>query len=143
MHSAPVYRDQTSAIDAELPRVNRDDLLSEISSYHGAPYLEGGTTTTGIDCSGLVSSVFGSLGVGLPRTALEQYGRGEPVGRKNARTGDLVFFTKGSRPSHVGIAISNREMVHSSKSRGVVLESIDEFSRSMKLVGIRRVVSLN
>jgi hypothetical protein len=137
--SAPVYRDDIGWEDDRLPGASRDRLLDELSLYQGTPYMSGGTTTGGIDCSGLVSSVYATLGITLPRTVLEQFGQGVSRGRKDVRTGDLVFFGKHGRPTHVGIAVTNREMMHSSSSRGVVLDGIDEFARSLKIVGIRRV----
>jgi cell wall-associated NlpC family hydrolase len=142
MKPAPLYRDQTSSLEAQLPRVSRDDLLNEISMYHGVRYEEGGNSLSGMDCSGLVHSVFGSLGVSLPRTAREQFAHGIPLGRRDVRTGDLVFFGSPGSPGHVGIAVSNREMMHASSSRGVVLEDIDSFSETSELAGVRRIVRL-
>ena len=142
MKPAPIYRDQTSSLEAQLKRVSRDDLLNELSMYHGVRYEEGGSSLSGIDCSGLVWSVFGSLGVSLSRTAQEQFAHGIPLGRSDVRTGDLVFFGPGSRPRHVGIAMSYREMMHASSSRGVILEDIDSFSTTSELVGVRRIVRL-
>ncbi len=137
--SAPVYRDNVSYEDDRLPRASRDKLLDELSLYQGTPYMGGGTTSRGIDCSGLVNSVYASVGVTLPRTVLEQFGQGVSRGRKDVKTGDLVFFGKQGKPTHVGIAVTNREMMHSSSSRGVVLGGIDEFAKSLKIIGIRRV----
>jgi len=139
---SPLYRDRTSSLEAQLPLVSRDDLLNELSMYHGVRYEEGGNSLSGMDCSGLVHSVFGSLGVSLPRTAAEQFAHGIPLGREDVRTGDLIFFGSGSRPRHVGIAMSCREMMHASSSRGVVLEDIDAFSKTSELVGVRRIVRL-
>ena len=137
--SAPVYRDDIGWDDDRLPGASRDRLLDELSLYQGTPYMSGGTTAGGIDCSGLVNSVYSSLGIALPRTVLEQFGHGVSRGRKDVKTGDLVFFGKQGKPTHVGIAVTNREMMHSSSSRGVVLDGIDEFAKSLKIVGIRRV----
>ena len=142
MTPKPLYRCGESSREAHLPRVSRDDLLNEVSIYHGARYREGGTSMVGVDCSGLVQAVFGSLGVRLPRTVADQFGRGVPVSRKDVKTGDLVFFGKTGLPTHVGIAISNTEMIHASSSRGVLVEDIDSFSQGMRLVGIRRIVRL-
>ena len=138
--ASPVYTTDRSASDAELPVVRRDDLLNEISVYHGVPYRSGGTRITGVDCSGLVQAVFGSLGVDLPRTVAEQFAAGRPVGRGSVRTGDLVFF--GKPPDHVGIAISRSEVIHASASRGVVIDSIEDLDRSMNASGYRRIVRL-
>jgi len=137
--SAPVYRDDIGWEDDRLPSASRNNLLDELNLYQGTPYMSGGTTSRGIDCSGLVSSVYASLGVTLPRTVLEQFGQGLSRGRKDVKTGDLIFFGTQGKPTHVGIAVTNREMMHSSSSRGVVLDGIDEFARSLKIVGIRRV----
>jgi cell wall-associated NlpC family hydrolase len=138
--ASPIYTSDRTASDSELPVVNRDDLLNEISIYHGVPYRSGGTRITGVDCSGLVQAVYGSLGVDLPRTVAEQFGQGKPTSRRSVRTGDLVFF--GKPPDHVGIAISNTEVVHASASRGVVIDSIEELDRAMDASGFRRVVRL-
>ncbi|MGD8628671.1 MAG: C40 family peptidase [bacterium] len=137
--SAPVYRDDIGWEDDRLPSASRGRLLDELNRYQGTPYMSGGTTPGGIDCSGLVNSVYASLGVNLPRTVLEQFGQGVSRSRKDVKTGDLIFFGKQGRPTHVGIAVTNREMMHSSSSRGVVLDGIDEFARSLRIVGIRRV----
>ena len=138
--ASPLYTTDRSASDSELPVVKRDDLLNEISIYHGVPYRSGGTRITGVDCSGLVQAVFGSLGVDLPRTVAEQYAQGRPISERSVRTGDLVFF--GKPPDHVGMAISNTEVIHASVSRGVVIDSIDDLDRAMDASGYRRVVRL-
>jgi cell wall-associated NlpC family hydrolase len=137
-----MYRSPGPAIESTLPLVGRDDLLGELSLYLGTPYREGGNNVSGIDCSGLVRAVYGALGVKLGRRVIDQYGQGVPVSRRGVSTGDLVFFGDGGIPTHVGIAVSGRQMTHSSSSRGVVVEDIDEFSDSMRLVGVRRVARL-
>jgi hypothetical protein len=138
----PIYRAETPISEPGLPAIDRNDFLSELDVYLGSPYKEGGSSLSGIDCSGLARVVYGALGVRLQRTVLEQYGQGVPVRRENTSTGDLLFFGRSPTPSHVGIAISKHQMVHSSLSRGVVVEDIDQFSQTMDLVGIRRVANL-
>ena len=143
LRAVPMYRDPSPTVEASrLPVVERNDLLSELSLYLGAPYREGGNSLSGIDCSGLARAVYGALGVDLYRRAIDQYGQGVPVSRRDVGTGDLLFFGRGGIPSHVGIAVSVSQMTHSSSSRGVIVEGIDEFSKSMKLIGIRRVARL-
>jgi cell wall-associated NlpC family hydrolase len=142
MRSSPVYTDISSSAEARLPVVRREDLLNEISIYHGAVYRPGGENIVGVDCSGLVQSVYASVGVMLPRTVVEQYARGIPVSPKATKTGDLVFFGQPGHPTHVGVAISDREIVHASSSRGVVVDDIKALAGSMKLAGIRRVARL-
>jgi cell wall-associated NlpC family hydrolase len=142
LRAVPIYRVDAPPPSAGLPVVDRDDFLSELSLYQGAPYREGGNSIAGIDCSGLVRAVYGTLGVPLRRTVLEQYGQGWAVDRGHTRTGDLLFFGRSGTPTHVGIAISDREMMHSSSSRGVVLEDIDAYVSHSNLIGIRRVADL-
>src|SRR5262249_35693389 len=80
----------------------------------GAPYRSGGTTTNGVDCSGLTFSVFRRVGVRLPRTSDEQARAGSHIDRNALRPGDLVFFGKGSNVTHVGIYNHNGEFIHAS-----------------------------
>jgi cell wall-associated NlpC family hydrolase len=141
MRPSPVFTSRETPPAANLPTVAREDLLNEISMYHGVAYKPGGDSFDGLDCSGLVQAVFGPLGVSLPRTVLDLYESGVPVPRQEVMTGDLVFFG-GRTPDHVGIAVSDREMVHASVTRGVVLEDIVAFAKSSRLSGVRRVVAL-
>jgi murein DD-endopeptidase len=81
----------------------------------GKPYRYGGETSAeGFDCSGLTSFVHAREGVGIPRTAIAQYERGERVGRRELRAGDLVFFRFGGRRvDHVGVYTGDGDFVHS------------------------------
>jgi hypothetical protein len=139
LQAVPVYRDPDGGVGPTFPVVERDDLMRELNVYLGTPYRQGGNSLAGIDCSGLSRAVYGALGVELHRRVVDQYRQGAAVSRRSMNTGDLVFFGKRGNPMHVGIAVSRSEMVHSSSSRGVVVEDIDVFSRSMDLMGIRRV----
>ncbi|QKE82564.1 C40 family peptidase [Arthrobacter sp. NEB 688] len=77
----------------------------------GIPYVYGGTTTAGFDCSGFTSYVFAKAGVSLPRTAAAQQSAATPV--SNPQPGDLVFY--GSPAWHVGIYTGNGMMIDSPK----------------------------
>jgi hypothetical protein len=142
MKPSPIFTTREIVVDEGLPLVSREDLLNELSIYHGVPYARGGESFDGVDCSGLAQLVFEPLGVRLPRTAAEQSTAGVPVSSGETRTGDLVFFGSGAEPDHVGIAVSSEEMVHASSTRGVVLERIDAFTQTEELRGVRRIVSL-
>ena len=77
--------------------------------YLGVPYVWGGESPSGFDCSGLVQYVYGKLGVHLPRTSFAQYNAGRHVSRSDLRPGDLVFF---DALGHVGIYIGGGRFIH-------------------------------
>ena len=95
-------------------------------TWKGTPYRLGGNSRRGIDCSAFVQigyqEVFDRI---LPRTTLEQARQGRKVSLGQARKGDLVFFKTGRTLRHVGIYLGNREFLHASTSRGVVISSLD------------------
>src|SRR5262245_53919046 len=79
----------------------------------GVPYVYGGASPSGFDCSGLVMWVYGRLGIHLPHNAAALYGVGRPVPRSALRPGDLVFF---SGLGHVGLYIGRGRMIHAPHS---------------------------
>ncbi len=95
-------------------------LVREARKFLGVPYLWGGVSSFGCDCSGLVQSVFRSCGIDLPRDTRDQIKVGEPVNRAHIRAGDLLFFDR-----HVAIACGRTEIIHASRAAGGVrLESL-------------------
>jgi cell wall-associated NlpC family hydrolase len=114
-----------------------------IASFLGTPYVWGGRTRRGTDCSGFTQSVFAELGVYLPRNSRKQWKVGRAVKYKQLRKGDLVFFrTIGNRISHVGIFIkpATHEFVHASSSRGVVRSNLESKYYKKRYAGARRVI---
>jgi cell wall-associated NlpC family hydrolase len=83
--------------------VRGSSVLAIAARYVGTPYVYGGTSPHGFDCSGYVGYVYRQLGVSLPRTANQQMGATRRISRSQARAGDLVFFVSASRAYHVGI----------------------------------------
>ncbi len=101
------------------------DLLREVERWYGTPYVYGGTTMSGTDCSGFTQSLYRSIGVEIPRRASRQAVAARHVSRGNLRAGDLVFFnTSGPGISHVGIYLGDNYFAHAAASRGVVRESL-------------------
>lgn len=91
------------------PPVN-GDAASIAMQYLGVPYVWGGASPSGFDCSGLVMYVYAQLGIYLPHSASAQYYSGTPVSYSELAAGDLVFF--GQPISHVGIYIGGGSMIH-------------------------------
>lgn len=94
-----------------------DDYLKTAESFIGVPYLWGGTTALGLDCSGFVQQVYRLNGVALPRDADQQAMLGRRV--EEARAGDLMFFGAES-VTHVALATSASEFIHAPMTGGVV-----------------------
>jgi cell wall-associated NlpC family hydrolase len=109
--------------------------------FLGTPYVFGGTTRSGFDCSAYVQHVFAMFGIFLPRTADAQY----DVGRRvvgGPRPGDLVFFeTYAYGPSHVGIYLGHGDFVHASSSRGVMVSNLSEAYWSSRYIGAKRLIA--
>ena len=107
-----------------------EEVISIAKSYLGTPHKTGGTSHSGIDCSGLVVTAFKAIGIHtLPRTALEigRYGR-VIANTDDFRRGDLVFFTNTYTTSklitHVGICMGNDAFIHTSSSKGVTIGNL-------------------
>lgn len=100
-------------------------ILGEFERWQGTPHRLGGSDFGGVDCSGLVQSIYRrAFGIDLPRTTRQQVRSGQPLTGDALKAGDLVFFQPPDYPLHVGIYLSRNRFVHASKSRGVVLSRI-------------------
>ena len=116
-------------------------LTKSALKFLGVPYVFGGTTTSGFDCSGYVQHVFAMLGINLPRTADAQYDAGHRI-VGGMKPGDLVFFqTYAYGASHVGIYLGNGKFVHASSSHGVMVSSLSESYWHARFIGAKRFIS--
>jgi cell wall-associated NlpC family hydrolase len=109
--------------------------------FLGTPYVFGGNTPSGFDCSSYVQHVFAMVGISLPRTADAQYDVGHPtVG--GPQPGDLVFFqTYTAGVSHVGIYLGNGQFVHASSSHGVMVSNLSESYWASRYLGAKRLIA--
>lgn len=104
----------------------RQKVVTEAKKYLGVPYVWGGSSPAGFDCSGFTQYVLNRCGISIPRTTTEQYTVGTYVSRQQLQPGDLVFLQNTYRVgiSHVGIYIGNDQMIHASSSKGVTISSL-------------------
>jgi len=106
----------------------RTEIIAYAKQHIGISYKYGGTTTKGFDCSGFTSHVMSEFSIPLNRTSRDQAAQGKKISVKNAKPGDLIFFSKGGRIFHVSIVESNKngqlKVIHSTSSRGVVIDNI-------------------
>ena len=114
------------------------EVLAYAMKFVGYPYVYGGSSPSGFDCSGFTSYVYKHFGVSLSRTAAGQYSNGTAVSRANLQVGDLVMF--GSPINHVGIYAGGGRIVHAANpSRGVTTDTINSGYYNTHYVGARRI----
>lgn len=97
-------------------------ILAKATEYLGTPYVYGGASPSGFDCSGFVYYVYGTFGISVGRTPAEQYSAGTVVDKASLQPGDIVLFagTGSSSISHTGIYAGNGQFIHSPNSRSTV-----------------------
>ena len=122
------------------PQQNTEQIISKAKEFLGVPYIWGGTTPAGFDCSGFTRYVFASQGTTLPRVSVDQYGVGTSVAFKDLIPGDLVFFnlSSGKQIDHVGIYIGNNEFISATSSKGIAIYSFTPYWANT-YVGAKRV----
>ncbi|MBD8070497.1 peptidoglycan endopeptidase [Bacillus sp. PS06] len=121
----------------------KQELVSDTYNYLGVPYVWGGTTPAGFDCSGFVSFMFSKHGIDIPRvTSGSYYQMGTSVTRANLEPGDLVFYAvnKPGEISHVGFYVGNNQFISATSSKGIAVYSLDNSYWSQYYVGAKRVV---
>lgn len=129
---------------AHAENLTRPVVVKRATQLKGIPYVWGGESLTGFDCSGLVQYVFAKANIRLPRTADAQMAYGSPVPYASAKPGDLMFFNTGNTPgevTHVGIYMGNGHMLHAPRpGKKVQFASVSPRSWFRpRLLGIRRI----
>lgn len=116
-------------------------IISFAAQFLGTPYVWGGTSPSGFDCSGYVQYVYQHVGISLNRTSEQQFNNGVSVSRSELRPGDIVFFhTYSSGASHVGIYVGNNTMINSSNG-GVSYDDMTNSYWAARYLGARRIVA--
>jgi cell wall-associated NlpC family hydrolase len=118
-------------------------IVATAQKYMGVPYVWGGETPDGWDCSGFTMYVMKENGITLPRTAAEQFAVGTPVDKDSLQPGDLVFFTT-YKPgaSHVGFYMGNGQFIHaSSAAKQVTISNLADKYYTDHYIGARRYVN--
>ncbi|WP_288467068.1 MULTISPECIES: C40 family peptidase [Curtobacterium] len=113
------------------------DVVADAKKYLGVPYVFGGTTRSGMDCSGLVQTVFKDLGVTMPRVVPDQADMGVPVGSlADAKPGDLIV-PKGEQ--HIVIYLGDGKVLHAPRP-GKDVRIVDNWYKDSDIATIRRIV---
>ncbi len=115
-------------------------IVNTAKKYIGVRYVYGGISPSGFDCSGLVQYVCRQNGISVNRTSRSQYSNGVAVSKSNLQAGDLVFFSKGSGISHVGIYAGGGQVIHApSPGKRVCIVPLSKICSYSTYVGARRV----
>lgn len=124
----------------------RKSLVTYAKSLQGTPYVYGGKKRSGFDCSGFVSHVYSNQGLVVEGNSNYQATLGKKIPVRNAKVGDLIFFGKGKRISHVALVAKKTRnqlvVIHCTSSRGVVQQDIQNSEYwQPKILFARDVVS--
>lgn len=131
---APLSKEELKAKYANKVKVSKSDiknitLYSFIDEWYGTPYVYGGNTKSGVDCSGFVCQLYTNvIASKVPRTSQQQFDATKRINKvAKLDEGDLVFFNgKGKKVSHVGVYLQNKYFVHASTSGGVMISNLED-----------------
>ena len=132
----PISRKAELLIKPDMAALGAEErivtLIDSAYSYIGTPYKWAGTSRSGMDCSGFVSTAFSAINVPLSRSSTEMSTQGRDIPLSQAEVGDLLFFKttrKRNRISHVGIVVGvgdEVKFIHASVSQGITVSSLSE-----------------
>jgi peptidoglycan DL-endopeptidase LytE len=125
----------TSGGTIATPVSKVDELIMEAKKYIGTPYVWGGSTPAGFDCSGYLNYVYAKVGMSIPRTVATIWGATKVV--STPQKGDLVFFETTTGPSHAGIYIGDNKFIHAGSSTGVTITDMNNTYWKPKYLGAK------
>jgi lipoprotein Spr len=129
-------------LNVEIEKTNNVMLYEFIDDWMDTKYRFGGSTKSGIDCSGFSSMLCKEVfKIQLPRMASEQYKACEKINKEDLTEGDLVFFNTRGGVSHVGVYLMNDYFIHSSTREGVMISSLHEDYYHNRFIGAGRLVT--
>jgi cell wall-associated NlpC family hydrolase len=117
----------------EVSKSKEDNIIDYAKQFEGVRYKWGGTTKSGMDCSGLIYESFKTYDIVLPRISRDMAKKGKKIALKKVHQGDLLFFKTGNRRNsinHVGLIVAIRnndiEFIHATSSKGVIISHLNE-----------------
>lgn len=136
-------RDFRKEKNKAITPLDQSKMMRSISRYMGTPYVYGGSSKEGLDCSAYTVLVYKeSIGKDLPRSANEQSKIGSSIRFQDLKFGDLIFFnTTGNPGSHVGIYLGDDLFAHASVTLGVTISSLESSYYKNRYEGARRIVT--
>ena len=148
------YRIEEGYISAEFTEVvdpselvqssKGQEIVNYAMQFLGYPYVYGGSSPRGFDCSGFTSYIYKQFGYSISRTCSGQLDNGVPVSMSELQPGDIVIFKKGNantRATHVGLYIGNNQFIHASTAKvGVIISKLSDAYYTTGFVGGRRIV---
>ena len=139
------YRKSPNTSKSTKVTALRKDITTYAKKYKGARYKYGGNGPKSFDCSGFTSHVLKKFDVPISRTSNTQAKEGRKISLRSAKPGDLIFFGKGRKVSHVALVTQNTKsgvfVIHSTSSRGVIEENVSNSSYwKSRLLFVRDVI---
>ena len=134
---------KSSTSNTKSTSTKGEEIVAYAKTFLGKPYVYGGSSPSGFDCSGFTSYVYGQCGISLARTSYAQASQGTAVSKSELQPGDLLLFTTNGSSggiSHVGIYVGNGQFIHAANAtRGVVYDTINSGYYATNYAGARRI----